>query len=783
MCRLTLLDRLLLGLNCSVSQNDDEIHVKRLHKDELSILTQRIDKTGFSVHSLSVRRNANNDAEYNIVLTFSPNADTNVRRVRCGSLTTRTRLLGSGHSSDGSRESATYSGTKSKLKSRQLAIRSLERRGSSRKRFLQNNVDHSHRRAGSVHSIGSGYHSDTDVFCKKLHHTKLRRAYSDTDLVGLQQNANESGISIGQRPVESLSNQINIPTLNSEVNTERHSPVIASGPLPPNKEWLRSSTLDRVPSCASERHYPSDPVAQKRVLGMPRAVLERQSYDEVHPMTATSTAHGISKRALGLDTHNSNHMAPFRRHSPRKVIRKVYTASANTSSALNSLTTASSTTNVSSSTASTILFEEATSNLSVCPPTSVAGFSFQYRRFPTPVMPVAVVPPSTKLVDHSVSVTPTAPTSASLFNDSRLSGVFRFRPVSSIPMGPVATKTPERTHLTELSAVSSMDVKRSNTNPPFSVMDDVNVPTVDEKMDSPKVTDEQTPKSPMNVVSSEQTTADLSGLKSTEEIVSTSKAINPSAHEPACSVSPDVNPELANSENELPPDWDGSYTPATSMSASQLLKLKRLHDEAGRVVAAPNESRTPQSGLYSPRPGRVQSPQALPLQGKQTQSIHTETGDTTRLAKPSQFESSAYEFTPPPPQQQQPKQKQQQQTSYQQQPFSSQQSQQQQPQRTTLTNRHQFGSDICSAVPPIVVHEPAAMDVTVDADEFELKSVDQSVGLTDAEQIPADPNVSFHPGTVAPIAQTIASAPSNSVLRPSVDSLGPLFVHPHYPSQ
>ncbi|VEL24463.1 unnamed protein product, partial [Protopolystoma xenopodis] len=80
MRQLTLLDRLVLGLNCSVSQGDDEIHIKQLHAEDLNILTQRINRTGFLITSLALRTTANNDAEYNIVLTYSPKMEAEAKR-------------------------------------------------------------------------------------------------------------------------------------------------------------------------------------------------------------------------------------------------------------------------------------------------------------------------------------------------------------------------------------------------------------------------------------------------------------------------------------------------------------------------------------------------------------------------------------------------------------------------------------------------------------------------------------------------------------------------------
>ncbi|VDK25875.1 unnamed protein product, partial [Taenia asiatica] len=80
--RLTLLDRVVLGLTCSVMQDGDEIHIKQLHSDDLSILLQRVTETGFNINGLSTKTNANSEQEFNITLTHHPRAEVSVRQVR-----------------------------------------------------------------------------------------------------------------------------------------------------------------------------------------------------------------------------------------------------------------------------------------------------------------------------------------------------------------------------------------------------------------------------------------------------------------------------------------------------------------------------------------------------------------------------------------------------------------------------------------------------------------------------------------------------------------------------
>lgn len=80
--RLTLLDRVVLGLTCSVVQDGDEIHIKQLHSDDLSILLQRVTETGFNINGLSTKTNANNEQEFNITLAYRTKAEASIRQTR-----------------------------------------------------------------------------------------------------------------------------------------------------------------------------------------------------------------------------------------------------------------------------------------------------------------------------------------------------------------------------------------------------------------------------------------------------------------------------------------------------------------------------------------------------------------------------------------------------------------------------------------------------------------------------------------------------------------------------
>lgn len=71
--RLSLLDRVVLGLSCCVVRDEKtgDIHIKQLHNDDLNILLQRVSCSTFKVGGMSTIANANNEPEYNITLSFN----------------------------------------------------------------------------------------------------------------------------------------------------------------------------------------------------------------------------------------------------------------------------------------------------------------------------------------------------------------------------------------------------------------------------------------------------------------------------------------------------------------------------------------------------------------------------------------------------------------------------------------------------------------------------------------------------------------------------------------
>ncbi|VDP80898.1 unnamed protein product [Schistosoma curassoni] len=222
MCQLTLLDRLVLGLNCSVSQNDDEIHIKQLHADELNILTQRMSRTGFFIQSLALRQNANNDAEYNIVLTFSSENEAGTRRTQCPHSLFRSKL-------------------------------------------------DSHDRDSICHSLSV---CDQNAWKKVKRHNRPRR-------------------------ISCLASRHSLFSHSSHINVHK-----------------RSTISSRVSSVKDDEH--------NNVTSEESSTIHISNSSNINP---SNSNHGASKREASIYIIGTVQNLPFRRHSPRKVIRKVYTGS------------------------------------------------------------------------------------------------------------------------------------------------------------------------------------------------------------------------------------------------------------------------------------------------------------------------------------------------------------------------------------------------------------------------------------------------------------------------
>ena len=74
--RLTLLERVVLGLSCRVTQFEGNIFIKRLHPNDLVMLLQRVRDTGFTVAGISgTRKNENSDQEFEVIISCRMDAE------------------------------------------------------------------------------------------------------------------------------------------------------------------------------------------------------------------------------------------------------------------------------------------------------------------------------------------------------------------------------------------------------------------------------------------------------------------------------------------------------------------------------------------------------------------------------------------------------------------------------------------------------------------------------------------------------------------------------------
>ncbi|KAF5401244.1 hypothetical protein PHET_05622 [Paragonimus heterotremus] len=656
MCQLTLLDRLVLGLNCSVSQNEEEIHIKQLHAEELNILTQRINKTGFFIQSLALRTNANNDAEYNLVLTFSPGAELGTRRVRHTN-PTRSKLV--------SLDNSAYSPEQSASRSSWRKPRSKSR---SEKRLRHLRANPPFGQPLKTSRFG-GYLSDSALSASQHPlppKSAYRNAYSDnegTDVsnirpietVAAQLSGTESspsaphGVHIHAPCVmrsedlcERVSPRAFAPSTHvSEVHSSLHRRTVVKQ----SERWLYSSESAsiRKRSASSVKHEAEQSAAESDA----QATIGLSSH--------TSRVHGLPKRLSRVNALGAQIAPPFRRHSPRKVIRKVYTGSLTIPKILNrkrpagappvtaSAPVCSSLTNVSSSAhvsttinqnlstivttttctsthptahihcvntpaTPTVIFEEPNLPLPVYPHTPTPNIPIQYRRLPTAFSG----PPTPARAPEHLSLNFTqvraASPAQSYISESRPPNILRVCSITSTVLPCPAT------------SLAHTPTKLPN----FDDKDDVIITSAANVLHKDSVAIAAT-----NLTS-------VSPLEEAHPIWSFSKkAVTPSVysavedhavrdHTTVTSPSSDakIRVRLGSPESNGPfslpnqkvidnadsaADQDDSHTPATSMSASQLLKLKRLHDEVGRSpVCHPNDCRS--TPYFSPSTTRVQSP-------------------------------------------------------------------------------------------------------------------------------------------------------------------------------
>ncbi|CAL8070709.1 unnamed protein product [Calicophoron daubneyi] len=666
MCQLTLLDRLVLGLNCSVSQNEEEIHIKQLHAEELNILTQRINRTGFFIQSLALRTNANNDNEYNIVLTFSPSADASARRGRCPA-TNRPRL-------NGYEESATcYSRSSS---GREMLKRSKSRsrlnKHISRQLLSSNSAFRTNMFLRCSNSLISGYLSDSAVSTQKPPVATVRQVHSDTEEVGSHSlpvtysHPVTEEVAANKRPEGQ-------PLPVQRPNSKRSPRVVVTAPT----EWPHSSSThhpievragNESVSSHKRMHFPSK-AGHESPMHQPDAQMASSTASGLHVVSAS---HILSKRPASSHLLASTIIPPFRRHSPRKIIRKVYTgsltipkilnrkrpmgtpapaASASSCSVISNNSPGSSSTAVnlpatvgpmnacpnaiagaapgmqclSGPVVPTMLFDDPNQQLSIYPQPSNPAFPIQYRRLQTSDTPTSLGSAPARAPEQSVtSFQPTSsvPSQSPAFNESRASTILRFRSVPASHAGTtmnasVNEGTPDDAAVSPGKNVDISEPKVSSERSDGANGVNTSVDSTAEEMvsDSEK---EHTDKAPT-------IDSHTSEVQIEESSVAEEPESQPQDHAqkdiPECSSLASCRVEDEGDSAEV----DDSLTPATSMSASQLLKLKRLHDETVQL------GETRPSHPFPQQPTRVQSPSQ---QNSQAQPIKSETSATQHGQSP-----------------------------------------------------------------------------------------------------------------------------------------------------
>ncbi|OON21786.1 hypothetical protein X801_02316 [Opisthorchis viverrini] len=681
MCQLTLLDRLVLGLNCSVSQTDKEIYIKQLNADELDILTQRMDKTGFFVQSLSVRRNSNNDAEYNLVLTFSPSAEPVIRRPRSLASSNRHRYVSFDHSADASL----------KCHSERILSKRLSNRPTTK---LERSLSGIYTHFKST-SSGSGYLSDSAITLKRhdIQLSSLRQVHSDGEdaspcsiLV-----TNEDRVIVDGKLAASILGSDYVHTASSSKFQGRHDqwPHETYSPhVSPN--WAHSLSYKRSNNAQSERHSLTldvTPAHKRTALTKGDYPTTDATVPDTHASvvsssssTNVSTSHVVSKRSGKMCMTNFQSVSTFRRPSPRKVIRKVYTGSSTIPKILNrrrppgtppvtlpistsvtpsttgviscnmNQSTSASQSNINTSTlpstnviqcvnkaiAPTVLFEEPNPPLTMYAQ-ATPTLPTQYRRLQTSATPVSVV--STSLhhseqvpasVTHGSAISPIQSDLGVVVNTVRFPGTPPPSGIVSVAArmqgGPKPCPAFETNELAPSDSAFEGDSSSLElTSPNTRSINDV-------------------PSMPFTVETHPEQTPPVKSTESSRAETIIHFQINAPEPSEQRSVSPTIPGEA-----DTQADLDDSRTPATALSASQLLKLKRLHDGSGRPALSPTEARPTQ--MLSQSPSRVQSPQSLTSRSQsQAQPINTEpttiqSRQSVQLMPNQEFSSSSSHST------------------------------------------------------------------------------------------------------------------------------------------
>ncbi|CAH8870651.1 unnamed protein product [Trichobilharzia szidati] len=666
MCQLTLLDRLVLGLNCSVSQNDDEIHIKQLHSNELNILTQRMCRTGFFIQSLALRQNANNDAEYNIVLTFSSENEPSTRRTRCPNslLRSKSDLCERALSCRSSSVSDENLWNKVKNQSCPKGISCLASRNACQSSSRYTNMCHLSKESNNSSSL-NGYQSDSGLYMRRTARY-VREYHSDSEDSDFHNHRYFEKLNLSRktrsRVLRSPDNKLSHTHSTAESvdkGQSRHTQSCSfSGTS--KVELQRCQQLENDPT-VSNVEANKRPTALSRISPIKEDVQDNATSEEssdIHgnnslSFSANSCSHGLSKREINVYAPGAVQCLPFRRHSPRKVIRKVYTGSltipkilnrkripgvntsqisgpsvtmsvTSTNSLTNSLATSSSvsaasgTTNNSPGHSSTSTPAVAIHETQSMPVYSAAN---QFRRLQATATSLGIVQNPVASMEQTLTTIPSVitdslPTINAKLNDADTNSTIN-----------------DPFNKTEIEvSVSLADYGDSNADHPISCVVNERVDENgcecsvitenqggenDSVMDTPQLEVEKNVCLTETVASESDMKDDAESLTVSSDVCSTSN-ISHSVISVGTSQVPPVTNSMNNDEFIL--GTDDSHTPAKSLSASQLLKLKRLHDETGRSVCC-RDSRSQCSSQASPiHPSRTQNQSQLLLVVKQDSS-------------------------------------------------------------------------------------------------------------------------------------------------------------------
>ncbi|CAH8292479.1 unnamed protein product [Schistosoma rodhaini] len=684
MCQLTLLDRLVLGLNCSVSQNDDEIHIKQLHAEELNILTQRMSRTCFFIQSLALRQNANNDAEYNIVLTFSSENEAGTRRTRCPHSFFRSKLDSHDRASICRSLSVCDQNAWKKVKShnRPRRISCLASRHSYLSHSCHISKSH-HYKDPSDSSLLVGYQSDSGLLVHRSTNC-VRQSHSDCEESGTHRYKHFENLSVSRKISHVLYNvdsksghcysvfgpldkasfrhlQVNSFSGSTRIETHRSCLPLELNYITGNTDvHKRSTMLSRVLSVKDDEN--------NNVTSEESSTIHISNSSNIN---SSNSSHGASKREANIYTIGAVQNLPFRRHSPRKVIRKVYTGSltipkilnrkripaiptnplgclsdsmtvTSTNSLTGTLATNSVVSSVSCSTSSssvglnscarTLLFHDAQS----APIYSAAS---QFKRLHATATSLSIVQNPVSTIEQSkINVPPLVVVPSNITDPQTVTKAM----MQNSDITATLHDTNDTVGITNHGDIPTDYLSRSVTVERVTSKnyDEQNVSNANLTNANDLIT--KTPEIEMDVKGFlSDVVSNETDIKSVSPVITSGTDICPCGSTPynVVSAASSYTSASANSINdeEAILGMDDSQTPATSLSASQLLKLKRLHDEVGRTIQR-RDSKSPRCTSHTP--SQVQSPIYLPARSQnQSQPLESEM-IVTQCPQASQFQQS-----------------------------------------------------------------------------------------------------------------------------------------------